>query len=900
MHEWREEIRRRLTGLKLEPTREAEIVEELSQHLDDRLAELRAGGASEEEAYRAALVDLSDSRLLARELRRVEQQVNSEPVVLGTRRRNMIADLWQDLRYGLRMLRKSPGFTLVAVLSLTLGIGANTAIFSLINTALLRPLPIAKPEQLVALNNAGSNHTFPTFSYPNYKDFRDRNEAFSDLIGYRFTPISLSHDGINERLWGYEVTGNYFAALGVNAALGRLISSDDDAVPGASPVAVVSYKGWQQRFGGEPGIIGRDVIVNGRSYTIIGVAPQGFYGTEIIAAPDMWFPVAMQAQLEIGSKWLDDRGVENLFVQARLKPGVSVAQAQTALNDVALQLEREYPVENEDKRVALSPPGLIGNAFRGPVLGFAGLLMVVVGLVLLLACTNLANLLLARAADRRREIAVRLALGASRARLVRQLLTESLLLACGGGALGLLLAFKLVGLAVGFKLPIDVPLTIDLHMDYRVFIFTCLISLATGVLFGLLPAWQATKTDLVPALKDEFSFGGYRRSWLKNSLIVFQVALSLVLLIGGGLMLRGLRQAQTIELGFTPQHAGEVSFDLRLQGYDEARGKEFQKRLLERVRALPGVQSAGIADLAPVDLHFSRDRVFIEGQPLERLTNVPVTMVNRASPGYFEAMDTRIVRGRDFTEHDDEKATRVAIINETFARRFWPGEDPIGKRFSQGGPESPKREVIGVVQDGKYAGLNEDPKPFFSRPMWQTYSGATTLIVRGAADPQGLIALVRNELQQLDPHLPLASRTLVERMNLPLMPARIAASVLGGFGLLALALAAIGIYGVMSYSVAKRTHEIGIRMALGAQRADVLKLVIGQGLTLTIIGMAIGSLAALALTRAMKSLLFGVSATDPSTFVGVAVLLAGVALLASYIPARRASRVDPMVALRCE
>ncbi|HTG16922.1 MAG TPA: ABC transporter permease, partial [Blastocatellia bacterium] len=849
MHEWKEEIRSRLTGLKLEPTREEEIVEELSQHLDDRCAEMRAGGASEEEAYRAALVDLSDSQLLARELRRVELQVNSEPVVLGTRRRNMIADLWQDLRYGLRMLRKSPGFTLVAVLSLTLGIGANTAIFSLINTALLRPLPIAKPEQLVALNNAGSNHTFPTFSYPNYKDFRDRNAVFSDLIGYRFTPISLSHDGINERLWGYEVTGNYFAALGVNAVRGRLISSDDDAAPGASPVAVVSYKGWQQRFGGEPGIIGRDVIVNGRSYTIIGVAPQGFYGTEIIAAPDMWFPVAMQAQLEIGSKWLDDREIENLFVQGRLKSGVTVAQAQTALNDIALQLEREHPVENEDERVALSPPGLIGNAFRGPVLGFAGLLMVVVGLVLLLACTNLANLLLARAADRRREIAVRLALGASRARLVRQLLTESLLLACGGGALGLLLAFKLVGLAVAFKPPIDVPLTIDLHMDYSVFIFACLISLATGVLFGLLPAWQATKTDLVPALKDEFSFGGYRRSWLKNSLIVFQVALSLVLLIGGGLMLRALQQAQSIDLGFTPQHAGEVSFDLRLQGYDEARGREFQKRLLDRVRALPGVQSAGIADLAPVDLHFSRDRVFIEGQPLERLTNAPVAMVNRASPGYFQAMDTRIVQGRDFTEHDDEKASRVAIVNETFARRFWPGEDAIGKRFSQGGPESPKREVIGVVQDGKYRGLNEDPKPFFSRPMWQTYSGSTTLIVRGAADPQALVALVRDEVQQLDPHLPLASRTLVERMNLPLLPARIAASVLGVFGLVALALAAIGIYGVMSYAVAKRTHEIGIRMALGAQRADVLKLVIGQGLTLTLIGMTIGSLAALALTR---------------------------------------------------
>jgi predicted permease len=900
MIEWKQEIRQRLAGLKLDAVREAEIVEELAQHLEDRYKELMIGGTTPEESSRAALAELSDTELLARELRRVEQQVNSEPVILGTRRRNMIADLWQDLRYGLRMLRKSPGFTLVAVISLALGIGANTAIFSLINTALLRPLPIAKPEQLVALNNSAEKRMFPTFSYPSYKDFRDRNEVFSGLIGYRFIPISLSHDGINERLWGYEVTGNYFDVLGVNAAIGRLVSPDDDVVAGASPIAVVSYKGWQQRFGGEPGIVGRDVIVNGRSYTIIGVAPQGFYGTEIIAAPDMWFPVAMQAQLEMGSNWLDNREAETLFVQGRLKPGVSLSQAQTALNDIALQLEREYPVENEGKRVALSAPGFFGSAFRGPVLGFAGLLMVVVGLVLLLACTNLANLLLARAADRRREIAVRLALGATRARIVRQLLTESLLLACAGGALGFLLAFRLVQLAVSFKMPIDIPATIDLYMDYRVFTFTLLISLATGVLFGLLPAWQATKTDLVPALKDEFSFGGYRRSWLKNSLIVFQVALSLVLLIGGGLMLRALQQAQTIDLGFTPQHAGEVSFDLRLQGYDEARGREFQKRLLERVRALPGVQSAGIADLAPVDLHFSRDRVFIEGQPLERLTNAPVTMVNRASPGYFQAMDTRMVLGRDFTEHDDENATRVAIINETFARRFWPGEDPIGKRFSQGGPESPKRQVIGVVQDGKYAGLNEDPKPFVSRPMWQTYSGATTLIVRGTADPQGLIALVRNEVQELDPHLPLASRTLVERMNLPLMPARIAASVLGGFGLLALALAAIGIYGVMSYSIAKRTHEIGIRMALGAQRADVLKLVIGQGLTLTIIGMAIGSLAALALTRAMKSLLFGVSATDPLTFVGVAVLLAGVALLASYVPARRASRVDPMVALRCE
>ena len=424
--------------------------------------------------------------------------------------------------------------------------------------------------------------------------------------------------------------------------------------------------------------------MNGRSYTIIGVAPRDFYGTEIISAPQMWFPMAMQAQIEVGSNWLDRRDAESIFVQGRLKPGVSMAQAQASINSIALELAREFPDVNEGKRVTLSPPGMIGGTMRGPVMGFIGVLMVVVGLVLLLACTNLANLLLARATERRREIAVRLAVGASRLRLIRQLLTESVLLALGGGLLGLLLASWLVKLASAIKMPMNMPVVIDLQIDYRVLVFTGVLSFVTGVLFGLLPALQATKTDLVSALKDEVSFGGHRRSWLKSGLIVFQVALSLVLLIGGGLMLRALQQAQTLKLGFNPQNAVEMSFDLRLQGYDSAQGKEFQKRLLERVRALPGVQSAGIADLVPVDLHFSRTSVFIEGQPLERTANTPVALYSRVSPGYFQAMDTRLIQGRDFTEQDDEKAVRVAIVNETFARRFWPGEDPIGKRFSLG------------------------------------------------------------------------------------------------------------------------------------------------------------------------------------------------------------------------
>jgi predicted permease len=809
-------------------------------------------------------------------------------------------EMIQDLRFGARMLAKNFGFTIIAILSLALGTGANTAIFSLINTALLRPLPIAKPEQLISLNNISENHAFPSFSYPNYKDLRDRNEVFSDLIGYRYAPLSLSYDGVNERLWGYEVTGNYFEALGVKAALGRTISLDDDRMPGAHPVVVVSYRYWQQRLGGAADAIGKDVTVNSRSYSIIGVAPQGFYGTEIISAPDMWFPMMMQMQLEPGADWLNNREADNIFVQGRLKPEIRIAQAQTAISQIASELEREHPEENQGKQIALSSPGLMGGTMRGPVFGFVGLLMAVVGLVILLACANLANLLLARATDRRKEIAVRLALGATRFRLVRQLLTESLLLAFAGGGLGLLLAYWLVGFAAKFEPPINVPVSIRLYIDYRVFVFTALVSFATGLLFGLLPAMQATKTDLTSALKDEVSFGGRHGSRLKSGLMVLQVALSLVLLVSGGLMLRALNQAQTLDLGFNPQRAVEVSFDLRLQGYDNARGREFQKLLLERARALPGAQAAAIADIVPVDLHFSRSSVFIEGQTPLRAANTPTAMYSRISPGYFQAMETRLIAGRDFTEQDDDKSKRAAIINETFARRFWPGEDPIGKRFSLGNPESTKLEVIGVAQNGKYAGLAEDPKPCVYRSLWQSYSGSTNLIVRAAGDPQNLIAAVRGEMEQLDPRMPISAKTLVEQLSMPLLPARIAASVLGGFGLLALALAAIGLYGVMSYSVSRRTREIGIRMALGAQRASVLKLVIMHGMNMTLLGAAIGLLASLVLTRFMKGFLFGVSATDPLTYVGVAALLIAVTLAACYLPARRATNIDPMAALRHE
>jgi macrolide transport system ATP-binding/permease protein len=813
--------------------------------------------------------------------------------------------LLKDIRFAFRRLWKSPGFTLTAVASLALGIGANTAIFSLVNTALLRPLPVSRPDRLVSLAVSGEGGSMLAFSYPAYRDYRDRNEVLDGLFATRLAPFSLSRGGDNQRLWGYLVTGNYFDVLGVSAARGRAFTPEEDRAPLAHPVAVISHGCWQRRFGGDPGVVGREITLNGHPFKVVGVAPEGFVGTEVVYTPEVWVPMMMQEWVEPENPWLERRTTQNIFATGRLKGGVTAEQAEASLNLLAAQLGREHPDTDEGQKITLIPPGFILPQLRGAVLSFAAVLMGVVGLVLLLACVNVAGLLLARAAARRREIAICLAIGAGRWRLVRQLLTESVVLALMGGAAGLLLAFWIVDLVVAYRPAVDIPVWIDLSIDWRVALFALAASLLTSLVFGLAPALQATRPELVPALKDLGARAGGGRWRLRSALVVLQVAVSLLLLVAAGLAVRALNQLQTTSPGFEVENGLVLSYDLARQGYEQARGEQFHRQVVERVRALPGVRSASLTDLFPLSLNYSSTNVHVEGQPAARGANVPQAMVASIGPDYFQTMGIPLVAGRDFAPPDDRAAPRVVVVNEALARRFFPGEDPVrgavGRRVSFAGPEGPFSQIVGVARDGKYWTMGEAPQPFIYFPLAQSYNSNATLVVRAEGDPHALAAGIRGAVRGLDEGLPLYDvKTMEEHLGLSLFPARVAATLLGGFGLLALLLSAVGVYGVVSYAASQRTREIGIRMALGAQRRDVLRLVGGRGLLLVTAGVALGLAGAFALTRFMASLLYGVSATDPTTFALVVALLGAVALLACYVPARRATKVDPVVALRHE
>ena len=808
--------------------------------------------------------------------------------------------LRQDIRYGWRQLLKHPAFTALAIFSMALGIGSNTAIFSLVETVLLRPLPVRAPSQLIAVDGQIQKGTeFTLQSFPNYKDYRDRNTAFSGLLAYRFVVAGLSHNGINERAWGFDVSGNYFDVLGIKPLLGRWFLPEEDETEGSHPVVVLSYASWQKRFAGNPAIVGQKILLNTHPFTVVGVAPKGFVGTEVAFAPEFWVPMMMAKQIEPGSTWLDRRESDNLFVIGRLKPGVTVDQAKAQLDILTTQMAHEHPKENAGRRVLLMPPGLFIPSIRDSIFAFSGLLAVAGALVLLLTCVNLANLLLARATERRKEIGIRLAVGASRSRLVRQLLTESVLLSVLGGGVGLLFALWTNQAISSIKLPTDIALLFDLRIDWRVLVFTLALSILTGVCFSLIPALQSSKPELVPALKDEGRMSGFRRSRLRNTLIVAQIALSLVLLIGAGLIVRSLQAAQRMRPGFNPQGAVALSFDLGLQGYDDAKGRAFYRRLIDRAKAVPGVRSVAATDVLPLSLDYSANSIYIEGQPVRNRSELPLAIPYSVSPGFFETMQMPL-HGRDFLPDEDKKDTRVAVVNETFAKRFFPGQDAIGRRYNHTGPDEPFWEIIGVVPDGKYNTLGEEPKAVVYRPL-RYFDSQLTFVARIEGDPRTVLAALRRVVQELDPTLPVYdAKTLTEHMNIPLFPAKMAAGILAAFGVIALLLASIGIYGVMSYIVAGRTREIGLRMALGAQSADVLRLILRQGMLLAAIGTIIGLGVGFGGTRLLTTLLYGVSATDPMTFAAVTFLLAAISLLACWLPAHRATRVDPFVALRAE
>jgi predicted permease len=808
--------------------------------------------------------------------------------------------LLRDLRHAARALRRQPGFATMAIATLALATGPNAAIFSLLDALLLRPLPVHEPERLVALNNTSPRRTFPIFSHPSYQDLK-AVPAFAGLIAYRVVPVNLSRgEEVGQRTWGTLVSGDYFDVLGVGAFQGRLLGPGDDRERGGHPVVVVSHSSWQRRFGSDPGLVGSTLVANGRPYTVVGIAAPGFSGSETVAAPELWFPLSMQAQVEVGRDTLDDRGAESLFVQGRLAPGVDARTAQAALEAALPALAEAHPESYRDRRVLVSRAGLFGSFGAGTVTSFTGSLTFFAGLVLLLACTNLANLLLARGTARAGEVATLLALGASRGQLVRRLLAESLLLSAAGSALGVLLAAWLIGLANRAVPAVSFfPLALELHLDGRVLAFAAALTCVTTVLCGLVPALQSTRPGVQAALREGQAETGGRRARLRGALVGAQVALCTVLLVGGGLMLQAADRAQRVDLGFAPEGAGELSFDLRLQGYAEGAGREFQARLLKEVRALPGVAAAGLADIVPVDLHFSQVRVLRDDAAAQRPDGAPRALISRVSPGYVQALGTPLVAGRDFDARDAQGAPRVAVVNEAFGRELWPGQDPLGRRFRLGSAANPEFEVVGVLRDGKYARLDDPARPLVVLSLAQSYTGSVSLVVRGGGDTQRLLADAERALHAIDPRLPVASRkTLVERLAVPLLPTRLAAAVLASLGVLALGLAALGIYGVASYAVARRTREIGVRMAIGASPGDVVRLVLGDGLRTAGAGLAVGLGLALLAARLVQRFLFGVSAADVPTYAAVAAVLATVAVVGNGLPARRAAATDPATALR--
>lgn len=816
--------------------------------------------------------------------------------------------IWQDVRHGFRMLVKAPIFTAAVVVTLGLGIGANAAVFSIVNTLLLRPLPVADPFNLYVLSVTHQDNEQPhQVSYADYLDYRKERDVFSDLAAYTIDFAGLSAENRADRIAVAYVTGNFFPMLGLGAGLGRTILTSEGTTFGADPIIVLGSSYWKKRFNGDASVVGKRVLVNGRPFIVAGVVPENFHGVYALVEFDAYMPFGMMFPEATYRELIERRDNHELLVLGRLKPGVTRSQAQARLDVVARQLEQQYPATNKTVRARLLPEHLArpepSGADTNPLV--AGVFLLLVSLVLLVACVNVVNLLMVRATVRHRELAVRAALGASRSRLVRQMLTESLLLAAAGGILGAILGRWLSALLSGIKLPADLPIRFELVFDWRVFSYIAVVALGTGLIVGLIPAWRASRADLNEVLREggrSMAEGG-RRQRMRSALVVAQVAVSLVLLVAAGLFVRSVQRAQSVDLGFDPRHVLNLSMDVSQQGLDEARGKAFYRELESRVRALPGVESVSYAYSVPFGYYNSSEYVESEDHPVPKDQRRPSAAFNMVGPEYFRTLKVPLVRGRDFNGQDDERARPVAIVNEFMAERFWPGQDPIGKRFHMQGADTRWLEVVGVSRTGKYRYIFEDPGLYFFVPMAQHYRTQRVLHVRTAGPPETLAPAAQKEIRALSPDLPVFDvRSMEHMLEGPngFFLLQMGALFGGGLGVLGLLLALVGIYGVVSYAAAQRTQEIGVRMALGAQRGDILQLVVGHGLRLVAVGLTVGLAASFGLSRLLANLLFGISSTDPATFASVPLILGAMAVVASYLPALRATRIDPSVALRNE
>lgn len=811
--------------------------------------------------------------------------------------------LIQDVRYAVRMLIKSPSFTVLAILTLALGIGASSAIFGVVNGLYLRPLPGKDNSnlQVIAIRHPGNFDPHGP-SFMDFQDYRANSNAFSEMAAYDLDFVGVRADNRSDRVFGNYVTADFFSTLGLQPALGSLIFPGEPDKSPAPPAVIISYPYWQRRFGGDPAIIGKTISVNGKPLSIIGVAPKGFFGPYTPAEVSVFLPFG-----DDDSDKLTSRSHHGLHALARPRPGITRTQARASLQLVADNLSHAYPSTNKDVTVELiseriaRPEANASTTMPLVITVFLGM----VALVLVVTCVNLANLLLVRANGRAKELAVRAALGAGRLRLIRQLLTESLLLSAVGGAAGAAIGWWLSRLASGLRLPGDIPMHADFSFDWRVFSAIAAVVISSGIFAGLIPAWRASRTDVNESLREggRSNSSGAGRNRLRGLFVVAQVSGACIVLIVAGLFLRSLQSAERTNLGFNPSGVLLASMDLSQFGYDETRGTAFYRDVISRVRALPGVDSATLAMIVPLGNNNQSDRVWKEGEESLLPAKVPFVGYNVIDTGYFKTMGIPLLRGRDITAADTKSSIPVAVINETMANQFWPGQDPLGHHFRLKKSDSPFIEVVGVARNAKYSGLFDAPEPYLYLPQSQSYTALRVLHVKTFLPESSLAPEIESVVRSLDPDLPVYD---VMPLNVALgggngfFLLRAGAMFAGGLGALSLILSIIGVYGVISYVTSQRTHEVGIRMAIGAQRSDVLRLVLRQGLTLVAIGLAIGLSFSFAATRFLSSLLFQISSIDPITFAGVSLLLISVAAFACYLPARRATQVDPLIALRHE